>query len=186
MKPIQDLSDDEFADLLRLAVALPDAPPLLIQNALRAFPAPARMAVPATAAPRAPWRAAANALVSQLKAVLTFDSWGAAPLAMGMRSATTDARHLLYSSQGRDIDLRIGQDAQRFALTGQILGPDETGVVELVDARSSGSVPLHLARLDAMGEFRIPGVDSGCYVVTLRLGSDIIVLPPIDVGSRIR
>ena len=46
------------------------------------------------------------------------------------------------------------------------------------------SGPPRSVALDAMGEFRIEGLESGRYVLTLRVGDDIIVLPPIDVGER--
>ena len=35
-----------------------------------------------------------------------------------------------------------------------------------------------------MGEFRLEGIRRGTYVLTLRLGEDEIVLPPIDVGEH--
>ena len=70
-------------------------------------------------------------------------------------------------------------------MTGQILGPDDSGVVELACASDDDAAPDTLAAaLDAMGEFRLEGVRQGAYVLTLRLGTDEIVLPPIDVGER--
>jgi len=94
----------------------------------------------------------------------------------------------LFTAKGRDVDVRITPAAGHFALTGQILGPDESGVVELASAsgEGSGTESAKLATLDALGEFRLEGVRRGSYVLTLRLGEDEIVLPPIDVGEHRR
>ena len=87
---------------------------------------------------------------------------------------------------GRDIDLRISPAADQFALTGQILGPDESGQVELATQTGDGIelADARVAALDALGEFRLDGVRGGTYRLTLRLGGDEIVLPPIEVGGR--
>ena len=120
MKPIQDLSDAEFAALARQAAALPDAPAALVQAAIDLW-------VP----PRPSLGDVARSLGRLIQGVLSFDSWAAAPAgaALAVRSAETDTRHLLYSAQGRDIDLRVAPSARQFVLAGQILGPDETGHV---------------------------------------------------------
>jgi len=114
-------------------------------------------------------------------AVLSFDSWAQPAPALGMRSLKAPTRHLLFSAEGRDIDLRIAPAARAFALTGQILGPDETGSVEL--AEIGGGAPARSVALDALGEFRIDDLERGRYVVTLRMGGDEIVLPEVDVGD---
>ena len=105
---------------------------------------------------------------------------------MGMRSVASDTRHLLFSAQGRDIDLRISPAADQFALTGQILGPDEAGVIELAARAHDGQKAsgARIVPLDALGEFRLDGVPGGTYQMTLRMGGDEIVLPPIEVGCR--
>jgi hypothetical protein len=176
MKPVDTLSDDEFVHLVQRAVALPDAPPELVQAAVGLWAQ--RTATPLADAARAGLR-----LVS---AVLRSDSWARPPVAFGLRGAADDTRHLLFSAQGRDIDLRISRAADLFALTGQILGPDETGLIEL--SAPSGSAPglfeARSAPLDAMGEFRLEGVHGGTYRLTLRMGGDEIVLPTIEVGER--
>ena len=114
--------------------------------------------------------------------MLTFDSWAAPALALGMRSLRAPTRHLLFSSLGRDIDLRIAQVAGAFCLTGQILGPDEAGQIELAPLPDAAPAQ-HVGALDGLGEFRIDGVARGQYRLCLRLGSDLITLPPIDVGD---
>lgn len=171
MKPIQDLSDAEFAALARQAAALPDAPAALVQAAIDLW-------VP----PRPSLGDVARSLGRLIQGVLSFDSWAAAPAgaALAVRSAETDTRHLLYSAQGRDIDLRVAPSARQFVLAGQILGPDETGHVELNLADQTGATVQ--TALNGLGEFRIEGLSGGRYVLTLHVGQDTIVLPPLDVG----
>lgn len=166
MKPLHDLTDDELAAAARRAVqALPDAPASWVQRAIDLVPV--------------------ESLVTQalrrLQAVLSFDSWAQPAPALGMRSAGDELRHLLYSVEGRDIDLRIAPAAGGWSLVGQVLGPDDSGVAELAPA--GGEAP-HQAALDDMGEFRIDGLASGRYVLTLRLAGDEILLPALEVGQR--
>lgn len=168
MKPIQDLGDKEFEALARAAAELPDAPPALVRAAIDLWQ---------TARPQS-----LAAIVRRVAAVLSFDSWTASPAAFGVRSLPADARHLLFSAEGRDIDLRIAPAADGFALTGQILGPDEAGEVRLM-ADAAGAQP-QVAALDALGEFRLEGVARGTYRLTLYVGGDEIALPPIEVGDR--
>ena len=176
MKPLDRLSDDEFAELVQRAIALPDAPPALVQAAIREW----RAAQPSLL------QSAAEAIVNRVVAALTFDSWAVTPLSLGVRSVPSDTRHLLFSAMGRDIDVRITPATGHFALTGQVLGPDEGGVVELAVASgdSGEAASTRVATLDALGEFRLEGIRHGAYVLTLRLGEDEIVLPPIEVGER--
>ena len=178
MKPVDRLSEDDFAQLVQRAVALPDAPPALIRAAIGQW----------HAAQPSLLQAAAQAIVNRVAAVLTFDSWAAGSLALGVRAVPSDTRHLLFNTQGRDIDVRIAPAAGHFAVTGQILGPDESGMVELAHASGDddAAASAHATALDAMGEFRLEGVRRGAYVLTLRLGEDEIVLPRIDVGEHRR
>ena len=169
MTALDHLSDDDLLQRLHQAVrALPDAPAALQRAAIGLWPAQP----PSTLA----------AALRQLAAVLTFDSWAAPALALGMRSLRAPTRHLLFSSLGRDIDLRIAPVAGAFCLTGQILGPDEAGQIELAPLPDAAPAQ-HVGALDGLGEFRIDGVARGQYRLCLRLGSDLITLPPIDVGD---
>lgn len=176
MKPIDRLSDDEFAHLVQRAVALPDAPPELVRAAIGLW----------AQRDATPFADAARAGLRLVTAVLSFDSWAQTPVALGMRGAPAETRHLLFSVKGRDIDLRISRAADLFALTGQILGPDGAGLVELSAPWGSapGEFDARTTPLDAMGEFRLDGVRGGTYRLTLRMDGDEIVLPPIDVGAR--
>jgi hypothetical protein len=124
--------------------------------------------------------------VERAVAVLRFDSWAPSPLPAGVRSVPSETRHLLFSTQGRDVDLRITPSAGEFAVAGQILGPDDAGVVELSrdPDEQLAEAAVHSAPLDELGEFRLEGVRRGTYRLTLRVGGDEIALPPIAVGDR--
>lgn len=174
MKPLDQLSDEALIDRLRQAGrALPDAPMALQQRAIGLWPSTSAAGALA---------ALAQGVLQRIAAVLSFDSWAAPAQALGMRSLRSPTRHLLYSAQGRDIDLRVSPAADSFALAGQILGPDDAGSVQLAP-QGADSPTAHITYLDAMGEFRIEGVRSGTYVITLRLGADEIVLPPLEIGG---
>ena len=171
MKPLHEQTDDPFSLRVKQAVqALPDAPQAWHERASKLFVAPAG------------WETrAVTALAQWVKATLTFDSWSAPALAQGMRSLRSRTRHLLYSAEGRDVDLRITAAAERFDLTGQVLGPDESGQVELVP--EGGGVDNTLrGSLDDLGEFRIQAVPAGRYVLTLHLGQHPIVVEALEVG----
>ena len=173
MKPLQQLSDDDLVQALRRAHReLPDAPPAWQRSALALFRAPAGTSL----------RDAAVALGRLVHAVLTFDSWAAPSLVGGMRSLRSPTRHLLYSAQGRDIDLRINPQGGLFSLSGQILGPDETGRIELVALGSPDTAVGHEGALDALGEFRIDGVPAGLYRLSLHVGDAPIIVQPLEVG----
>ena len=178
MKPIATLSDEEFADLLHAAVALPDAPPALLRSAIAMF----RDAQPS------PLMAAAADVLQRIRAVLTFDSWATGPAALGLRSmpAQTESRHMLFSAAGRDIDLRIVSAADSYVLAGQILGPDDTGMFELAVDTHSDAFPVsaRTVAIDDLGGFQMKDVRAGTYWMTLRLGSDAVELPAIEVGGR--
>ncbi len=178
MKPIATLTEDEFADLLHGAVALPDAPPALVRSAIAIF----RDAQPS------PLLKAADNLLQRIRAVLTFDSWATGPAALGLRSmpAQSQSRHMLFSAAGRDIDLRIISSANSYVLAGQILGPDETGSVELsINTLEPQAAPnLRTTTLDELGAFHLDAINAGTYWMTLKLGSDAVELPPIQVGGR--
>jgi hypothetical protein len=100
-----------------------------------------------------------------------------------MRALPSEVRQMLFAAEGCDIDLRIGPAAEGFMLSGQLLGPGATGSVELAALAAGGEATPHRSvPLDTLSEFRIEGLSGGAYLVTLRLGSDEIVLPRIDFG----
>lgn len=168
-------TDSELEHLIGRAAALPDAPKDWVTRAVGQF------------GQRRPDGASmVKALVNRFVAVLQFDSWAPTALPLAVRSMPSQTRHLLFSMQGRDIDLRITPAAEAYALAGQILGPDDAGSVELSRDTADTTLqdPLHTVRLDELGEFRLDGVPRGTYRLTLRVGRDEIALPPIAVGDR--
>ncbi len=173
MKPLDQLTDDELgAALARIAAELPPAPEAWRRSAGALFVAPPGRAQAALEA--------ATALGRWVQAVLRVDSWAQPATAAGLRSARSGTRHLLYSAEGRDIDLRIVAAAESFVLTGQVLGPDEQGQVAL--QRSDGTGQPQQAELDAMGEFRLAGIEPGRYRFMLHAGGATIEVPELDVG----
>ncbi|MBL0148880.1 MAG: hypothetical protein IPP87_09255 [Ideonella sp.] len=176
MEHLPAMTDDELASLSRQALALPGAPADWLCRAVAiGAPTPVR-----------PWKDLAGALSQHVAAALSFDSWGAHALASGMRSMPDRTRHLLFSAKGHDIDLRIIPVAERFAMAGQVLGPDDVGMVELVHHPRAGASDheAHVAALDELGEFRFVGLRQGTVSITLRLGKDEVILPSIEVGEH--
>lgn len=177
MKDIQNLSDAELVQRLHRAMTdLPDAPPAVQQAAIDLWPVPGRSALPSIPP-------LVRAVARRVAAALTFDSWATPAFGHGMRSAGAAPRHLVFSALGRDVDLRIALETGRFALVGQLLGPDEPGVVELAPHGLPGGV-THRVPLDACGEFRVDGLPAGSFALTLSVGDDQIVLPAIELGQR--
>ena len=171
MSPTPDLPEDEWLALVREALALGEAPPQTVGRALELW----RM--------HGPRRRGADAL-RRWVAVLRADSWATPQQALGLRNAPSDVRHMLFTANDRNVDLRIAPQAEGFALSGQHLGPDAGGHVELSWVAGGSPVPSPLDRaLNDMGEFRFDGVTPGTYLLTVRIGGDEIVLPPFDVGS---
>jgi hypothetical protein len=169
MTTTDDLTDDGFADQVRRAVrALPDAPLALQRRASALWPQ------------TGPLQAVGHAL-RRIAAVLAFDSWAPAGPALAMRSAASTTRHLMFNAEGRDVDLRIAPGRSGFTLSGQVLGPDSEGEIELLNP--SANVSAGHAALDDLGGFRLDGVGQGVYRLTLRVGGDQIELPPLDVGA---
>ena len=176
MKPVNHLSEAEFAELVTRALALPDAPAAAVRAAMDLFQ-PAPVVRPSDVV-EALWR--------KVTAVLAFDSWTMAEPALGLRAGASDTRHLLFSAGGRDIDVRIVPATNGYTLAGQVLGPDDQGVIELSPHSGAGAEdgePRSVA-LDFLGEFRLDGVRRGRYQLTLRTGREEIVVSPIEVGAR--
>ena len=174
MKRIQNLSDDEFSELVRRAAALPDAPDALVRAAIDLFPARDSPTLGQVA----------RAAVNRVLASLAFDSWAPAPV-LAVRGVPSETRQMLFSASGRDIDLRVIPAAGQFALSGQVLGPDRAGTVELTVAEGDevGATTLRTAPLDDLGEFRLDGLQAGRYTLLLRVVDADIELPPIDIGA---
>lgn len=173
MKHPADPDDDELGNQLRRAIqALPDAPVALQRAAVGLW---------SVAAPAPGPAAVVRSVLNRIVAVLSIDSWAAPTPALGLRSLRSPTRHLLFSAQGRDIDLRIAPAQEAYSVLGQILGPDESGSVQALAQGTNAQV--RVAQLDAMGEFRLDGLSPGSYLLTICVGGDEIVLPTVEVGA---
>jgi len=161
--------DIRLAEALARSRVMQDAPEAVIRRAVDLFPAKPRPA--AAPAPAGPLR--------RLVAVLGFDSALLAPQAAGLRSAGAASRQLLYSAQGRDVDLRIAAGAGGWQVSGQVLGPD-----------ASGRVELHCGAFRAeqdwnhLGEFHLDGVPAGAWRIVLRSDRWVLELPELQIPGE--
>jgi hypothetical protein len=170
-----DPDDDRLADALRASRVMHDAPEALIERAIGLWRPRAAVVVDTrTAVP--------PSLLQRLVATLRFDSAGAAPLAFGLRSAggPGEVRQLLFSLEGRDIDLRIAPAGEpgRFRISGQVLGPDATGTVAFDCAGVQGETAWN-----ELAEFGFDAVPAGDCRLVLRTDAwqaelPVITLPP--------
>lgn len=170
MSPTPDTPEDDWLDLVRQALAVRDSPPQTLQHALDLWRTHGPR--PRGTPPQRRWGA-----------VLSADSWALPQQALGLRAAPSDVRHMLFTANDRDVDVRVAPQAEGFALSGQHLGPNAGGYAELswVSGGMPVTSPLGTA-LNDMGEFRFDGVAPGIYVLTVRIGGDEIVLPPFEIG----
>ena len=180
MTPTPDPTDDPALEqALRASRALEDAPPWLIAKAIALMPAAA------SAAGTAP--ATLGQALRRLLGRLVSDSGPVPALALGLRSGAAGVRQLLYSTEGRDIDLRVAPATDGTAgwwLSGQVLGPDLHGEVCLVGTGAEAGTPWRVA-LDELSEFRFGPVPDGRWQLTLRTSDTEIELPAFDLpGTR--
>jgi hypothetical protein len=167
-----DPDDERLADALRASRVMHDAPDALIERAIGLWTPRAAVA---TATPPSALR--------RLLATLRFDSAGAAPLAFGLRSAggAGEVRQLLFSLDGRDVDLRIAPSGEpgRFRLSGQVLGPDAAGSVAFDCAGAHGETAWN-----ELAEFGFDGVPAGDCRLVLRAADWEAELPAIALPPR--
>jgi anti-sigma factor RsiW len=123
---------------------------------------------------------AAPSLMAQLRrfvATLQFDS-GQVPLAMGMRTGHTATRQMLFATDERTIDLRLHPERALWRLSGQVLGPDEPGMVEL-----RGSEFNATATLNDLCEFVLPAIPAGRYSLLVRQGDLEIEIAGLEIQN---
>ncbi len=179
MKPLSESNDDELARALHDSRQLVEPPPDVVDRAIALFegraPAPAIHADP-------PSRTAqALASLRRLVATLDFDSGLNPPLAYGMRSSGDSVRQILFTAEGHDIDLRVTRTAtpHRFAISGQVLGPEAAGQVRLTAVRPMDASVT--ATIDEWGEFVLPAVGSGVYALRFELEDRLIEVPELEI-----
>jgi hypothetical protein len=154
------MSDEELLALGRRALqALPDAPAELQRRAEAIWPE-------------------RPGLLQRILAFVALDSW-AEPLP-ALRSDAPLGRQLLFTTEFRDIDLRVVPGPDGWTLEGQVLGPVDGGSVSL---RSAGE-PIADGPLDDLGTFRLSGLAEGRYQLLLYFATDRVELPELDVRPR--
>jgi hypothetical protein len=169
--PLLALNDEALVARLPQAAALPDAPLAWRTRAMAAWRTPAPSLGEQV-----------QALRQRILAALSFDSWAGAPLAAGLRSTGSATRQLVFSAEGRDVDLRITPQGAVFSIRGQVLGPDDAGTVALAPEPGSAGTAHPPCPLDELGEFHLGSVAPGRYSLHLLLAAHEIVLPAFDVG----
>jgi hypothetical protein len=117
-------------------------------------------------------------------AQLDYDSVGGRASA-GARSAELTERQLVYSAAGFTIDLQIGPaEDSRAEVLGQILHESERGfasvsglLVDLLNLEES----IWTTVTNAVGEFRMVGVDFGEYELTIDTRGKQIRIPALPI-----
>ncbi|MDB5059560.1 MAG: hypothetical protein JWO59_3032 [Chloroflexi bacterium] len=122
---------------------------------------------------------AAQGLRRRVLAALRFDS-AQRSLAAGARSGQPAARQLLFLAAGHELDLRIAQAGAQWSVTGQLLGPNESGEVTL-----HGPTVSRQTALNDLGEFALPPVPSGSYALSVRVADLDIEVPDVTVGYTV-
>ena len=109
-------------------------------------------------------------------AALQFDS-AQQPLAMGVRSTSADSRQLMFSDGEHVFDVRITPTGADWTVAGQVLGPIETGRVEL-----RGPAGVFETGLNDIGEF-VVSVPPGTYVLLVTLPDVEVEIPSLKIGG---
>jgi hypothetical protein len=154
-----------------------EAPPAVIARAQRLFQG--------RVAPGPSEAATGSSLRRRIPALLHFDSLQR-PLALGMRGGQPAARQLLLKAEDYELDMRITPAGTAWQVSGQLLGPETKGEVELQRAAdrdsSQGATGVLQAELNDLGEFNLPPTPPGIYQLLLRLGNLEVELPPLEIG----
>ena len=112
----------------------------------------------------------------QIVAALRFDS-ALQPLPLGKRSAQVDERQLVFSAPGLAVDLRIAPAGPAWSISGQVLGAEPPGQVEL-----RGAAAVLRGELSEDGEFALRSVPRGIYHLSLQLRAVEIAIPELEIG----
>lgn len=161
------LNDESLTGLIHDAMKLADAPARAIEQAL------------------ALWESRPDptgSLVQRVLAVLRFDSLDMPSLALSTRTQASSVRHMVFTAEGRDFDLRIvsvpGGGQALWEVAGQVLGPDRAGAVVL---EGEGGAGHWRTELSALCEFRFAPVPEGRYTMIFELQGTAIVLPELAI-----
>ena len=152
-------SHDHLISACRAAVKqLPDAPQVWIRRAV------------------AIWRT--SNMMDMVRAALALDSWtDTLPV---VRAGGTNGRQMLFTSNLRDVDVRVRKDGRAWTLEGQVLGPTDGGSLDLL----SDGLQVYFVELDHLGSFHLDDVVAGRYDVVLHF-PDERVLFTLDIGTSV-
>ena len=154
---------EQLISLLKTDAA-ENAPRDLLAHVINLFPKQAESRLPSA--------------VRRLVAALSFDSLTSAP-AFGVRSRQSAARHLVYGVEGKDIDLRVTAEEDRWIISGQLLRENCAAArVEIEGARGSASTALN----DTC-EFTLPPLPAGDYALRILMSDMEIEIPRLDLGA---
>jgi hypothetical protein len=120
---------------------------------------------------------AGSSVRERIRAVLQFDSTQM-PLAPGRRSASTTDRQLLFTAGSTELELRIMQSNTLWEVSGQVLNADAQGL-----ARLESTADEVQAELNRIGEFVLPPVPSGRYILILQLETTDLEIPGLVLGA---
>lgn len=169
-------TDAEWDALVREALNEPEPPQAVLRYAINTFSAykPANTAQPLTSTVTE----ALGAAIRLVTATLTFDSAASTRPAFGVRSAGTATRHMLFSAEGCEIDLRIspaGSDTMNVA--GQILGAGAGRIVEISNEHTRIT-----ANLSELNEFTLPQTPRGTYTLTVKLPDREVQISALQIS----
>jgi hypothetical protein len=117
-------------------------------------------------------------------AALVFDSF-ARPQTEGVRSTETTNRQLLYRAGDYQIDLQIAPSEHAHAdLIGQVLKEGESTFESVAGLKleiARGGQTVVSTTTDAMGEFKVNGMEHGLYDLRIDLSEGSITVPELPV-----
>jgi hypothetical protein len=160
------LDDDALERQLVASRELEDAPESLVLQAIALWDQRPRPLAPPT-------------MRRVLLAALSFDSTQPVTALAGVR-AHEEARHLLFSMEGRDVDIRIKRSgagvAAGWIVSGQVLGPDQAGTTTIRCGDFQATV-----QWSDLCEFHVEPVPPGECEVSLHTEDWEAVLPAFDM-----
>src|SRR5262245_12761333 len=123
-----------------------------------------------------PQAAPQSSILRRIVATLKFDTVGLSP-AYGIRSDAAAERQLLFEAGETQLHLQVAPSGEHWVITGQVLGPQGAGSVEL-----SGESGVIQSTLDERCEFELPPVTPGSYWMVLRLSDLEFEVPELKLG----
>ncbi|MGL4232943.1 MAG: carboxypeptidase-like regulatory domain-containing protein, partial [Casimicrobium sp.] len=125
-----------------------------------------------------------TSIVSKILAVIKFDSAMQSPISLGVRSVGATTRQIIFSADTRDIDLRIAAKSampstKAWTVSGQILGPDENGLIVLTGAGREWTTSI-----DEMGEFHFDDLPEGDYRLSANFEGAEVTLPGFRIPAH--